>query len=152
MWARWCRIPFMVIREVYLGYEKVFLAWQDQLLQAGSVFEEVVVGMSEGCESCDGVQDRWVMVLRNWQEKRQFDVGVVIVKKCQEAVRKGNGSFPRWCKCLGPAALSIATRVLSSGSVVPRSLPRPQSTKTRTPPPRKPPDTNRCIQTDALGY
>ena len=46
----------MVIREVYLGYLKVFLAWQDQLLQAGSVFEEV--GTSEGCESCGGVQDR----------------------------------------------------------------------------------------------
>ena len=37
-WARWSRIPFMVIREVYSGYLNVFLAWQDQLLVAGSVF------------------------------------------------------------------------------------------------------------------
>lgn len=82
-WAHWSRIPFMVIREVYLGYLKVFLAWQDQLLLAGSVFEreEVVEGTSEGCESCGGVQDRWVVVLLNWQEERQEEVGVVV--KCQ---------------------------------------------------------------------
>ena len=113
-WARWSRIPFMVIREVYLGYLKVFLAWQDQLLVAGSVFEgeEVVVGTSEGCESCGGVQDRWVVVLLNWQE----EVGVVVVKVSRRAVRKGSGSFTRWW-CLDRAALSIATRVLSSGSL-----------------------------------
>ena len=72
----------MVIREVYLGYLKVFLAWQDQLLVAGSVFEgeEVVVGTSEGCESCGGVQDRWVVVLHNWQEERQVGIGVVVVE------------------------------------------------------------------------
>jgi hypothetical protein len=74
MWARRSRIPFMMIRGAYLGYLKVFLAWQDQLLQAGSVFEEevvvVVVETSEGCESCGGVQDRWVVVLRNWQEEK----------------------------------------------------------------------------------
>jgi hypothetical protein len=69
----------MVIREVYLGYLKVFLAWQDQLLEAGSVFEEVV-GMSERCESCGGVQDRWVVVLHNWQEERQVGIGVVVVE------------------------------------------------------------------------
>lgn len=71
----------MVIREVYLGYLKVFLAWQDQLLQAGSVFEEVVeVERSEGFESCGGVQDWWIMVLHNWQEERQVEIGVVVVK------------------------------------------------------------------------
>jgi hypothetical protein len=49
----------MVIRGLYLGYLKVVLAWQDQLRQAGSVFEEVVeVWRSEGFESCGGVQDR----------------------------------------------------------------------------------------------
>ena len=59
----------MMIRGVYLGYLNVFLAWQDQLLQAGSVFEEVVmVGTSEGCESCGGVQDRWRVVMLNWQK------------------------------------------------------------------------------------
>ena len=80
-WARWSRIPFMVIREVYLGYLKVFLAWQDQLLQAGSVFEEdVVVGTSEGRESCGGVQDRWVVVLHNWQEERSVESGGVVVE------------------------------------------------------------------------
>jgi len=57
----------------------VFLGWQDQLLQAGSVFEEVV-GMSERCESCGGVQDRWVVVLRNWQEDGQVEFGVVVVE------------------------------------------------------------------------
>jgi hypothetical protein len=72
----------MMIREVYLGYLKVFLAWQDQLLQAGSVFEEVVeVWRSERFESCGGVQDRRIMVLHNWQEERQVEIGVV-VKKC----------------------------------------------------------------------
>lgn len=71
----------MVIREVYLGYLKVFLAWQDQLLLAGSVFEVVVVvGTSEGSESCGGVQDRRVMVLLNWQEERQEEGGVVVVE------------------------------------------------------------------------
>jgi hypothetical protein len=68
----------MVIREVYLGYLKVFLAWQDQLLQVGSVFEEV--GRSEGFESCGGVQDRWIVVLHNWQEERQVEIGVVVVE------------------------------------------------------------------------
>jgi len=70
----------MVIRGLYLGYLKVFLAWQDQLLRVGSVFEEVV-GMSEGCESCGGVQDRWMGLLLNWQEERQV-VFVVVVVEC----------------------------------------------------------------------
>jgi hypothetical protein len=71
----------MMIREVYLGYLKVLLAWQDQLLQAGSVFEEVVeVWRSERFESCGGVQDRRIMVLHNWQEERQVGVGVVVVE------------------------------------------------------------------------
>jgi len=75
----------MMIRGVYLGYLNVFLAWQDQLLQAGSVFEEVVmVGTSEGCESCGGVQDRWMVVLRNWQEERRVKVVGVVVVKYQE--------------------------------------------------------------------
>ena len=108
----------MVIREVYLGYLKVFLAWQDQLLQAGSVFEEV--GTSEGCESCGGVQDRWMVVLRNWQEERQVEVGIVVVKYQEGRSERAAGSFTRWWLCLDRAALSIATRVLSSGSL-PRS-------------------------------
>jgi hypothetical protein len=69
----------MVIKEVCLGYLKVFLAWQDQLLEAGSVFEGVV-GMSERCESCGGVQDRWMVVLRNWQEEVEVEIGVVVVE------------------------------------------------------------------------
>ena len=68
-----------------MGYLKVFLAWQDQLLQAGSVFEEVVeVERSEGFESCGGVQDRWMVVLRNWQEERRVKVVGVVVVKYQE--------------------------------------------------------------------
>ena len=104
----------MVIREVYLGYLKVCLAWQDQLLQAGSVFEEV--GTSEGCESCGGVQDRWMVVLRNWQEERQVEVGIVVVKYQEGRSERAAGSFTPWW-CLDRAALSIATRVLSSGSL-----------------------------------
>lgn len=101
-----------------MGYLEVFLAWQDQLLQAGSVFEEeaVVVGTSERCESCGGVQDRWMVVLRNWQEERQVEVGVVVVKYQEGRSERAAGSFTPWW-CLDRAALSIATRVLSSGSL-----------------------------------
>jgi len=42
--------------------------------------EEVVVGMSEGCESCGGVQDLWMVVLLNWQEEVEVEVSVVVVE------------------------------------------------------------------------
>ena len=128
----------MVIREVYLGYLKVFLAWQDQLLQAGSMFEEEEVGTSEGCESCGGVQDWLEVILRNWQEERQVEVCVVVVE-CRE------GRSERAAVASRGGGVQTGLRFLLQRVASPQgpSLGR-SATKTRTPPLlRKPPAATR---------
>jgi hypothetical protein len=56
----------------------------------------VVEGMSEGCESCGGVQDQWTVVMLDWQGEGQTVSVIVVMMKCQEAVRKSSvvGGIP----------------------------------------------------------